>query len=170
MYQTLLSPLSEIQRVFDMMDRTIGQLGSEGNSQRNGLSVSYTLPIDVWQNGATIFVRAAVPGISPESLELQFQDGVLTLSGETSLPGEHEEGVRIWRREYACGRFSRSVRLPENVIDEKIEAKFENGFVTVSVPLLIQERKAIKIPLQSGNTGGQKALSENNRDESKKSR
>lgn len=158
MFNTLLSPLSDVQRIFDMMDRTIGQLGTEGTSNRFAANTAFTLPIDVWQNGATLFVRAAVPGVSPENLDIQFQDGVLTIGGETILPKEHGESTRVWRREYAYGKFSRSVRLPDNVIDEKIQAKFDNGFMTISIPLLVQERRSLKIPLQVETSTEQKAL------------
>lgn len=154
---TLYGPLSEFQRVMDLMDRTFGQINAE-NGSRTTEPTAHTLPIDVWQKGTNLFIRAAVPGIAPEELEIQFQDGALTISGETKNVATSDEDARVWRREYAHGKFSRTVRLPDNVIDENIGATFEHGYVTVTIPLMVHERKSLKIPVKSIVQAEAKAL------------
>jgi HSP20 family protein len=158
MSKTLFGPLSEFQRVMDLMDRSMGQLWMEGIARSDDKASAYTLPIDVWQKGTSLFIRAAVPGVKPEDLNIQFHNGTLTLSGETKRVAELDEDARVWRSEYVHGQFSRSVRLPENVIDENIEATFDNGFVTVAIPLLQQEKTAKKIPVKSIVMGDHPAL------------
>lgn len=161
---TFNSPLSEFQRVMDLMDRTFGQWIGEGGN-RTTEAAHHTLPIDVWQKGAELFVRAAVPGVAPEELEIQFQDGMLTIAGETKRAVQSDNDARVWRREYTHGKFSRTVRLPENVIDEKIEAAFDNGFVTITIPLMVQERKSLKIPVKAIGQHDTKALEANSKDQ-----
>ncbi len=161
MSKTLFGPLSEFQRVMDLMDRSMGQLWMEGTARNEDRVPVYTLPIDVWQKGASLFIRAAVPGVRPEDLDIQFHNGTLTLSGETKRVAESEEDARVWRSEYVHGQFCRSVRLPENVIDENIEATFDNGFVTIAIPLLQQEKLAKKIQVKSLTKIEQPAIAQN---------
>lgn len=141
MLRSMLSPKSD-QNVFDLMDRFF-----TFDSPRAAES-TYALPVDIWQKDSIIHVRAAVPGVRPEELDVRFEDGTLTLTGETRNEAVTDAKAQVWRREYSYGRFERSIRLPENAVADKIEASFENGFVTVSVPLQEEPRKAFRVPVK----------------------
>lgn len=98
--------------------------------------------LDVREDDAHYFVEADVPGFAKEDIEVTLEDGVLTISGER----KHEEkrnGENCHYSERRTGRFSRSVRFPEGVNEEGIEASLKDGVLTVKVakPAEVQPRK-----------------------------
>jgi HSP20 family protein len=149
MYRAFLNPVSELQQMIDFVDRAFAPRMGETNGVRTQHETLYNLPVDIWQKENTFFIRAAVPGIRAEDLDIQFQDNVLTISGETKHEQLEDKSVNVFRREYTYGKFVRSIRLPEFADAEKIEANFENGFVTITVPLAIQTPKSLKVPVKT---------------------
>ena len=123
------SPFAELRR----RDRPFHPLWSlpavTGDAQH------WSAPTDVVREGDSVVVRASLPGVAPEDIEVTVEDGVLAISGETS--SESEEGnARYLLRERRSGRFDRRLRLPDYVDAEKAEPKYENGVVTISFPKL----------------------------------
>ncbi len=92
----------------------------------------FTPPIDIFETEAGLVLLADLPGVSPESLELQVQDNKLTLFGrvDTSLP----EGSRLIHQEYRVGHFLRSFILSDEVDHERITAKLNQGVLEVLLP------------------------------------
>jgi len=110
-----------------------------------------TLPVDITEKENRLIVKAAVPGIEPEELDVQIENNVLTIKGET----RHEtvEDEKVYRREVSYGAFSRSIRLPENLQLDAVEAEFKNGFVTISIPRAPEEKpKALKISVRKAES------------------
>lgn len=89
--------------------------------------------IDVSESENEVTLTAEVPGMGKEDLEVTVDNGVLTLRGEKKQEEEHEaeDFHRIERR---YGRFERSVRLPEYVDAEQIEADYNDGVLTLHMP------------------------------------
>ena len=111
-----------------------------------------TLPLDIFEREGKLVVKAAVPGIEPSELEVQIENKVLTIRGETRHEEEADD-TKVYRREVSYGSFSRSVRLPEGLNFEAVEAEFKNGIVTISLPRLPEEKpKALKIHVKSADT------------------
>lgn len=126
------------------------------------MSGANPVPLDVYEKDNRIFVRAAVPGVKPEELDITFQEGVLTINGETRHEFETDKDAKVYRREYRYGKFARSIRLPEDIDTEGISAKFENGFVTIEIPkreLPKPEVKKIDV-LQAGASKSEKPVLE----------
>jgi HSP20 family protein len=94
------------------------------------------LALDIDESNHAYTVRASVPGIKPEDISISINDNILTIQGETESESEHTEqnGTRVIMRERRVGRFSRSVRLQEPVSVEEVEAEYENGVLTLSLP------------------------------------
>ena len=151
MYKTLVNPISEMQQMFDLMDRVF--VNNQHVSRRSEDS-ALTLPVDIWEKDNAFFVRAAVPGIKPEELDITVEDGILTLRGETRNDSATEDS-RVWRSEYSYGSFVRSLRLPENVSLDTIDASFDNGFVTIVVPKVAEQKKSLKVPVRTGQPHGE---------------
>ena len=158
MFRTLLNPMSELQQMIDSMDRAFQSVRTEGRTAN--WNPVYTLPVDIWQKDNTVYIRAAVPGVKREDLDIEVNEHVLTISGEMSHDALKDESANFWRREYAVGKFSRSIRLPDFAIAEKIEASFENGFVTISVPLAIQSPQVVKVPIKAMDDSNQPVLTQ----------
>ena len=161
MLRPLLNPVSELQQMIDFMDRSFNSIWSDAVGSRGFSEPVFNLPVDVWEKDNRYFIRAAVPGMKPKNLDVQVSDGVLTLSGETKHEFESDKNARFWRREYSYGKFRRTIRLPENVKAEEIEATFDNGFVTVVVPMQVEERKSLRVPIRTGTSQVQPAIEQN---------
>lgn len=110
---------------------------------------SATLPIDATEFDDRVEIRAAVPGIEPEQLNITIERGTLTIQGEIT-PTELPEGARVLRRENMAGSFQRSLRLSEKMNSDQISAKFKNGLVTITIPK-IEPAPAIRVPVITEN-------------------
>jgi HSP20 family protein len=91
---------------------------------------------DVIERPDAYQVIAELPGVLPEQLELSFDRNVLTIRGTKAPSIQHTENqeLRVYTAERIHGSFERSVRLPEFVDAERIEAKLEHGVLNVTVP------------------------------------
>ena len=78
-------------------------------------------------------VKAELPGMDEKEIELSLDDGLLTISGEKKAETE-EKDKGHYLKECSYGNFSRSIRLPDNIADDKIEAKFKKGVLTIDIP------------------------------------
>jgi HSP20 family protein len=102
--------------------------------------------IDVLTKNGDLVVRAELPGMKQEDVDITLQDGVLTISGERKAEQEEERGG-YFVRERRYGSFSRSLALPEGTDESKIHARYDNGVleVTVEGAAAVQEPKRIQI-------------------------
>ena len=99
----------------------------------NEIVGSWNLALDVAEKGDVFTVKASLPGISPDDLNVTLEDNVLTIQGETKEDETIEENsYHIRERRY--GSFSRSVRFPVPVEGDKVEAEYENGVLTLTIP------------------------------------
>jgi HSP20 family protein len=106
-----------------------------------------TPTLDVKENEKEIVVKADLPGIDDKDIHLTFHDGVLTLRGEKkSERADERDNYHIMERSY--GSFQRSIRLPETVDEDKVDARFDKGVLTVTLPKrpeLVKAQKKIEI-------------------------
>ena len=100
--------------------------------------------IDVIRDDRNLVIRADVPGINPEEVKVEVEDGILTVSGDTRR--RKRSRTRALRRERRYGSFSRSMALPAGVEAKKIKAETRDGIVEVTIPLPKEpEKKKIEI-------------------------
>jgi HSP20 family protein len=93
-----------------------------------------------------VLLTAEVPGLSREDIQISFESGALTISGERKL--EAPEGYRAHTRERMPFRFSRTFDVSEEMEMEKAEAKIENGLLTLTIPLRPQTQPR-QIPIKA---------------------
>ena len=106
-----------------------------------GRDLGYRVPaLDVEETDGSLVVKASVPGVRAEDIEVTTEGGVLTIKAESSKEDEAKEGSYLIR-ERRTGLFYRSIRLPEVVDAESAESSYENGVLTVSLPKH-EDRKA----------------------------
>ena|ERR1022692_4610696 len=139
------NPLAEFRALDEMFDRMLGTPHRVGPTH----STQGLLPVDVVEKDNALFVKAAVPGVDPEHVDIQIENNVLTISGE--LKSDYEDTqAKIYRREYSYGKFSRSIRLPEDLDLEQVSAEFNHGFVTVTLPRAAQPApKTLRVPIKN---------------------
>ena len=101
------------------------------------------------QNGNQITVCADLPGLTAKDIDIEVEDGILTISGERHQSSEDKkEGY--YRSERSYGSFARSVALPDGVDENQIRAKFDNGVLEVTVPVPEQRQRGRRVEIQSG--------------------
>ena len=125
-------PAREMMTLREAMDRLFDDAFTRPLSLRDGWSVSGPA-VDMYQTDDEIVVKAAIPGIKADEVQINITGEVLTLKGEMKQQEEKEE--KAWHiREQRWGSFERSVVLPAHVVSDKAKAEFENGILTITLP------------------------------------
>jgi HSP20 family protein len=110
----------------------------------------FNTPADVLvdQDGVTVYMD--VPGMSPDTLEIELENDVLSIRGERPFPYEDRGDAVIRRIERGFGRFERSLRVPPGLEPDAIQAKLSDGVLELRIPRP-ESMKPHRIPIQAGN-------------------
>jgi HSP20 family protein len=155
------SPFRELASLHDDMNRLFSRLdGGEVRGRQ-----TWTLPMDVFENAEGIKLKAAMPGLEPQDINVQIEDNVLTVSGQRRFEDKVEKDNYYWV-EQQYGSFSRSVTLPQYADATKIEATYHNGVLELTIPKR-EESKPKKIELKI-NQDAPRAIEAGNTTESTK--
>lgn len=136
-------------RDFASLRREIERLFDESLFRREFPTSEYadvaSMPVDVFEEGNNLVVKASIPGLKPEDIKVEVRDDVLTIAGESKH--EEEETERNYHlKEHRYSRYERSIRLPREIITDKAEAHFDNGILTLTLPKAeVSQTKAIPI-------------------------
>lgn len=141
-------PLREAVSLRDAMDRLFE------DSVITPKTAGVMPKIDIKDKKDSIEVRAELPGMVEEDIDIEITDGVMTISGEKShfasnsakASRDKEEEGAYYYKESHTGAFSRSFNLPADVKEEKAEAEMKNGVLTVAIPK-IEPKKATKVKI-----------------------
>lgn len=142
---------SEMDRMFeDFFRGGLARGGRRGVDQ----AVQWAPAIDAVHKDGDLVVRAELPGVKPEDVDITLHNGVLTISGERKAEQE-QQGQGYYVRERRFGSFKRSMTLPEGTDESKVRARFEDGVleVTVEGAAAVREPKRIQIEGPSGESG-----------------
>jgi HSP20 family protein len=142
-------PLRELSTLQNEMNRLFGTV-FDTPAQPNGGTLRRWMPaMDLVETGDHFVLRADLPGLSEEDVNIEVEDRVLTVSGERKA--EQAESTDGYHRvERAFGSFSRSLTLPEGVDAEAVSASFDKGVLEVRIPKP-EQRKPRKISIGVGN-------------------
>lgn len=127
-YRTTLTPLFTLRREMDrLFDDAFGTRAASAPS-------SWSPAVDVREEATAWTFEVDLPGVAPEQVEVTAEKGVLTISGEKRA--ERQEGeATTWRIvERVRGTFKRTFQLPDGTAEDRIEASFTHGVLTVRVP------------------------------------
>lgn len=102
--------------------------------------------VNVTRNPGAFFVRAELPGVNVDELTITTEGSKLALSGKRDIRPEQGD-VSYHRRERASGAFSRTIALPSEVDGERVEARYVNGVLTITLPVA-ESAKARQITVQ----------------------
>ena len=135
---------SEMNRLVDDMFGNF--MRRPGGQQQRSQLTEWAPAMDVLQRDGDLLVRAELPGVKLEDVDITVHDRVLTVSGERKVEEEQERGG-YYVRERRQGTFRRSMTLPEGVDEESIRARFEDGVleVTIEGAAAVREPKRIQI-------------------------
>ena len=113
-------------------------------------SIKWGIALDVAESDDEFLVKASLPGINPDDLEITYSDNLLTIKGEVKEDTELDE-TRYHLRERRYGTFTRSIKLPSGIESDKIEAKYDDGVLKLRLPKA-EEIKPKRITINNGSS------------------
>ena len=129
-------PFRDIDAWFDRMT---------GRSASNG---QWPMPMDAYKRGNDLWVDIDLPGVDADSVEINVERNVLTVSAHRS--GERNEGDQVYLAERHRGSFRRQVHLGDGLDAERIEARYSDGVLTLRIPVAAAAQPR-KIPVITGS-------------------
>jgi len=125
------NPFDDLEELFDRLSNQF----EDTMAGESGLAVPGTVGVDVADTGEEYVVTADLPGYETEDVDLRLVDGALHLEASRSGTETYEDGDYI-RRERTQRTVDRRIRIPEPVDEEGVEAAYNNGVLTVTLPKL----------------------------------
>ncbi len=127
-YRTTLTPLFSLRREMDrIFDDAFG-------SRSMAAASTWSPAVDVREEPTAWTFELDLPGVAPEQVEVTAEKGVLTISGEKRSERAQGSEEKWYMLERVQGTFKRTFQLPENVAEDRIEATFKHGVLTVRLP------------------------------------
>ena len=138
-WRDMLSLQNDMSRVFP---------GWGVGDKEEMLTTDWSPQVDIYEDEAGIKLRADVPGVAQNDLDVKVENGMLTIKGERKLEKEDKK-ENYHRIERVYGAFTRSFLLPDYADTEKVEAKFKDGVLEVALPKKAEKQpKKIKVAIQ----------------------
>ena len=119
-----IDPFREFRKLDEVFSR-LWQGDGDGHFERH-----WAIPIDLTQDGDDVVLRATVPGVAPEDIDVTIEDGVLTISAETTAESDASYIVR----ESRAGKLYRALRLPNTLDVSKVDTEYKHGVLTLTFP------------------------------------
>ena len=108
------------------------------------------MPIDVTADEKQVVIQASLPGVKPEDVNVTIEDNRLTIAGQVNSVEESEKDMYVIR-ERNSGSFYRSLALPKDLQDDNVDARFENGVLTLTLPRVPEVKPQAKtIEIKAG--------------------
>ena len=144
-------PFRDFVTLRDRMDRLFGEAAGRSWPTEEGLTTGvWNPPVDVFESNDSIVLKADLPEVNKDEVDISVDGNVLTIRGERKREQEVKE-KEFYRMERSYGTFTRSFTLPGTVDPEKIEAGFAGGVLTVTLPKREEAKpKQIRVKV-SGN-------------------
>ena len=140
------NPVSELSRLQDDFNRILGGLFS-GEAREASLTRGAWAPaVNISETDKDYSVTAELPGLGKDDVNVNYEDGVLSIHGE-KYAKKDKKGKNYHRVECSYGIFERSFRLASRVVVNKIDAKFKDGILTLTLPKA-EEAQPKQIPIK----------------------
>ena len=137
---TKWSPFNELEEIADRYGRLFGtHLPWRERLELLDKNIEWKPAADIVERDDEYLIKAELPGVKREDIDVQFENGLLTITGERKLE-ETKETDKTHRVERFYGKFSRSFRVPDNVNADAIKAESEEGVLRLHLPKT-QEKK-----------------------------
>jgi HSP20 family protein len=144
----MLSPFAQMDRLFDeVFKRPFFSLWSTRMSGGEEAEQQIYLPVDIFEDGESVMVRAEIPGIRKEDLNLQLTPDSITISGKKSNEQKVQE-KDFYRLECSYGSFTRTCQLPAEITVDKARAVFKDGILEVRIPKSLETTRSRKLSIE----------------------
>ncbi|HSG65236.1 MAG TPA: Hsp20/alpha crystallin family protein [Gammaproteobacteria bacterium] len=146
---TRWSPLGELEDIAERYGRLFGtHLPWRERLELLDKNIEWKPAADIVERETEYLIKAELPGVTREDIDVQLDNGILTITGERKLE-EKKETDRSHRVERFYGKFSRSFRVPDDVDTGAIKAECENGVLSLRLPKTKQTKPAaVKIAIR----------------------
>ena len=153
-------PAAELNTIQNEMNRLFNTVFDQSAATGRGAATNrrWIPAMDLVETADHYVLRADLPGLSDDDVNVQFEDNVLTISGERKTQHEqHEEGY--YRIERAFGSFARSLTLPDGVNADAVQAHFDRGVLEIRIPKPEQKKpRQVQITLGTRPTDDTKTI------------
>ncbi len=138
-----------IEQLYRDMNRLFDEFVGSSDLTRRDNAECFDPCLDIRENDKEYIIEAEVPGMDKKDVELAINNDVLTIRGEKKSETEDKKD-NYYRIERSFGRFSRDIPLPDDIQQDKINAKFKNGLLKIELPKKPQAQRSVKrIDIQS---------------------
>jgi len=140
-------PFEDVSTFPQQMDRLFSQyFGRAGRGEEALAPGAWTPAVDIYETDEKMVIKAELPGLKKEDIDIEVRDNTLTLKGERKFEQETQE-KNYHRVERSYGSFQRSFLLPSTIRQEAIEATFKDGILEISLPKA-EEAKPKKLEIK----------------------
>jgi len=139
-------PLRDLLSIQERMNRLFEQTLSRSRAEEGIAASTWSPAVDIYETPETIVMKAELPGLSREDIEIHIRDNTLTLRGERRFAKDVQQENYL-RIERAYGAFQRSFTLPATMQQDKIRAVFRDGVLELTLPKA-EEAKPKKIAIE----------------------
>src|SRR6266536_167931 len=137
-----------LSRLHEQIDRLFEEPFGRWLNPATSLFERWSPVVDVYEDKNNVFVKAELPGMKKEDIQVSVSDGVLHMAGERKEEAEHKEASG-YRAERYFGRFERNISLPAAVQEGNIRAEYKDGILTVTCPKSEEaKRKQIEVKVE----------------------
>jgi HSP20 family protein len=149
-----LSLHREMNRLFDDVFRGTGLPPATGSQGQGDVGTFVNASMNVSETDTDIRITAELPGVTEQDIDVSLDDDVLTIRGEKKFERtDDKENFHFVERSY--GTFQRSLRLPFPIDPDQVQANFENGVLTVTLPKTGRQERSRRIQVQGRGAGSQ---------------
>jgi len=127
------SPFRHLSSLREEIDRLFESPLTALTQSSNQFLSGWMPAVDLYEDKDNLHLKAELPGMNKEDIEISIHEGVLTLAGERKLD-EKYRSAEVYRSERFLGRFQRTLTLPAEVNPEKVKAQYKDGVLTVLLP------------------------------------
>ena len=134
-----IDPFRELRKLDEMLSRAWQGDGDDHLERR------WAIPIDLTQDGDNLVLRATIPGVAPDEIDVTVEDNVLTINAETTTSDDSSFIIR----ERRAGKLYRALRLPNTFDVSKADTQYQNGVLTLTFPK-VEAVKARRLEIKEG--------------------
>ena len=142
---TRWQPFNELMGLRQAVDRLFEDSFVSPSRILGTFEAGVAMPIDMYHTADDVIVKATLPGVKPEEIDITINGDTLAIRGETKTEEEVNREDYFYQ-EHRYGAFNRSVNLPGGLSLDKVEATFDNGILTLTIPKVEKvKHKQIKV-------------------------
>ncbi|BAU05388.1 heat-shock protein Hsp20 [Fischerella major NIES-592] len=152
-----LQPIRELENLRRQMDLVFDELSAQ-TAQTNDTSTAWVPAVELIDTGDNLVFYAQLPGVAAKNLDIQVTRDAVAIAGERQR--QHQsENANYLHSEFRYGKFQRVVNLPVAVQNDKVQADFRDGILTLTLPKVEQVRnRVVKINLGESTADAEKSI------------